>query len=195
METKTTIKIKNMCCNRCIMVVTDVFKGLGLQLESVKLGEAIYIETPIIGYKNYDDFVAKELKNKGFEIIVNREDSILEQVKIAIMELVNNLPHMGDKEISIVTYLQKKINHNYRELRSIFLKRKKITIERYFILQKIEKVKELIEENKFNFTEIADCMGYKATQHLAGQFKRITGLTMNQYKISNKKERKFIDEI
>lgn len=195
METKTTIKIKNMCCDRCIMSVTDVLNGLGLQVESIKLGEAIYTKPPVAGDKNYNSLIEKGLKEKGFELIIDQEEYLVEQVKVTIMELVNELPKLENEDISIVKYLEEKINHNYRELRITFSKHRKTTIEKYFILQKIEKVKELIEEGALNFTEIAGRMGYKATQHLASQFKRITGLTMNQYKISNKKERKSIDKI
>ena len=195
MENKTTIKIKNMCCDRCIMSVTDVLNGLGLQVESVKLGEATYAKSPDIVNENYNVLIEKRLKEKGFELIINEEEYLVEQVKVAVIELVTDLPRMENKDFSVVKYLQKKINHNYRELRRIFSKHKKITIEKYFILQKLEKVKELIDENKLNFTEIADYMGYKATQHLAGQFKRITGLTMNQYKNAKEKNRKNIDQI
>lgn len=195
MKKKTTIKIKNMCCDRCIMVVTDVLKEIGLQVESVKLGEAIYTEPPVIEYENCNSFVEKALKEKGFEIIVNKEEHLVEQVKVTIMELVHDLSKLENKDIGLVKYLQKKINYNYRELRTMFSKYKKITIEKYFILQKIEKIKELIDEGNLNFTEIADCMGYKATQHLAGQFKQVTGLTMSQYKNTKEKGRKFIDEI
>lgn len=193
-KSRKILKIKNMCCDRCIMTVTDVLKGLGLFVESVKLGEAIYSELITIG-GDYDNLVKKELKEKGFEILVDKNERVVEQIKIVIIELINELQLRENRNFNLRNFLEEKLKTNYRTLKTIFVAYKKTSIEKYFILQRIEKVKELIEEDECNFTEIADMMGYKATQHLSGQFKRITGLTMIQYKNSNKKYRKFIDEI
>lgn len=194
MSKKKTIRIKNMCCGRCIIVVTDVLKGLGLQLESVKLGEATFHEVPIIGYKDRSAFIDKALKEKGFELIVDEQEVLMETIKITVIENINNL-HRDHRESDLIKLLEKNTHKTYRQLNTIFVQHKKMTIDKYIILQRIEKVKSLIDEGILNFSEIADAMGYKAPQHLSGQFKRVTGITMNGYKTSKNKNRKHIDEI
>ncbi|KKX47549.1 hypothetical protein L950_0225985 [Sphingobacterium sp. IITKGP-BTPF85] len=39
----TTLFIKNMVCNRCILVVRNELDKLGLEIENIKLGEVILI--------------------------------------------------------------------------------------------------------------------------------------------------------
>ena len=91
--------------------------------------------------------------------------------------------------------LEGKTRTPYRTLLKIFRKHKRITIEKYFILQKMEKIKELIEQSNFNFSEMASTLGYKSLQHLSGQFRQEIGMTMLKYKKLNMKKRVNIDKL
>ena len=186
---KKTIRIKHMCCNRCIETVTREFTTLGLSVESVKLGEATYGEFPKI--KPY--IVEGVLKAHGFEIITDNEEQLVELIKTTIMESIHHSDVL--QELSYSKYLEKKIGKPYRHLSHIFSSHKKITIEKYIILQKIERVKELIQYGELNFSEIAYQLGYKNLQHLSTRFKAMTGISMTSYKQRRNKKRQFIDEI
>ncbi len=197
MEKKTTIKIKNMCCDRCIMAVTDVLKRLGLQVESVKLGEAIYAKPPVIANENYNVLIEKRLKEKGFELIIDHEEKIVESIKIAIIELIHYVEGNGEKQskLSHSKYIAQRLGKPYRYLSALFSKYKAMTIEKYIILQRIEKAKELIEYGDLSFSEISFKLGYKSPQHLSRQFKEIVGISMRNYKNKQDNKRNTIDKI
>jgi AraC family transcriptional regulator len=57
-----------------------------------------------------------------------------------------------------------------------------ITIERFFITQKIEKVKEWLVYDKLSLNEISYKLGYSSVAHLSAQFKKITGITPSHLK-------------
>ncbi|MBL7732226.1 MAG: helix-turn-helix transcriptional regulator, partial [Chitinophagaceae bacterium] len=57
-----------------------------------------------------------------------------------------------------------------------------ITIEQFFILQKIEKVKEWLVYGELSLNEISYKLGYSSVSHLSAQFKKITGLTPSDFK-------------
>jgi AraC-like DNA-binding protein len=70
-----------------------------------------------------------------------------------------------------------------------------ITIEHYFILQKIEKVKELLVYGEMNLNEIAFNLGYSSAAHLSAQFKKVTGLTTGHFKKLGVRHRQPLDKI
>jgi len=69
------------------------------------------------------------------------------------------------------------------------------TIEKYYIHQKIEKVKELIIYDELSFSEIADRLNYSGVSHLSNQFKKVTGFTPTYFKQLKSRKRQQIDEI
>lgn len=186
---QTTIHIKHMCCSRCIATVTQELVALGLDVNSVKLGEAIYTESS----KVKTDLIGNKLKAHGFEIITGGEEQLVELIKTTIIELIHHSETLQD--LSYSEYLVKRIKKPYRYLSKVFSIHKKITIEKYIILQKIERTKELIEYGELNFSEISYQLGYKNLQHLSTRFKAITGISMTSYKERKDKKRKSIDEI
>lgn len=188
---KETIYIKNMCCQRCIEAVQQELSSLGLKVETVKLGEAIFNELVSVSI----DTISDSLKKRGFELIVSEGNRIVEAVKIAIIELIHQTKNNIDFKIQLSEYLEEKIKKPYRYIHKLFLEHSQLTIEKYAILQRIEKVKELIEEGRFSFSEIAHITGYKTQQHLSAQFKKNIGMNMIDYKNSKTKNRKGIDQV
>jgi len=69
------------------------------------------------------------------------------------------------------------------------------TIEKYFINQRIEKVKELLVYDELSLSEIADQLGYSSVAYLSNQFKKITGLTPSFYKGLKDHKRKNIEDL
>lgn len=180
-----------MCCQRCIEAVSDELSSLGLKINSVKLGIANYESLGKITLSRIETALVK----RGFEVVKEEEEILFEKIKTVTIDLVHKLPEMGKSNFIFSTYLENTIKIPYRALSKIFSAHHTLTIEKYFILLKLEKVKDLIENSNQNFSEIAYLMGYKSHQHLSTQFKQETKISMRDYKVSQKKNRKLIDTI
>ncbi len=72
------IYIKNMVCNRCILMVAQIFDEKGVKIENVQLGK---VKTN----KNVDadklDQLNYKLKSVGFEIINDSKSKLIEKTK------------------------------------------------------------------------------------------------------------------
>ncbi|MFA7445455.1 MAG: AraC family transcriptional regulator [Flavobacteriaceae bacterium] len=172
------LKIKNMVCDRCIMVVKDVFDRNKIPVSEVILGEATLAE-PIT--ENQKEILDQKLKAVGFEIIETRKSQIAEKIKNEIITLVFDPKGIRLTE-NLSDYLSDKIGLEYSYLTSVFSEEENLSIEKYFILQKIERIKELISYDELLLKEIADRMQYSSVAHLSSQFKKITGMSPTQYK-------------
>ncbi|MGL5273830.1 MAG: helix-turn-helix domain-containing protein, partial [Phocaeicola sp.] len=172
-----TIYIKNMVCDRCIMVVRTIFERFNIAVIKIALGE-IELSTPIA--PTLKEQLKAELEAVGFEILDNRRSKVIEQTKTAIRTLVHQQDCLLKENLS--DYLSSQLNMDYAHLSSLFSEVEGITIEKYFIAQKIELVKELLVYGDLSLSEIAHKLNYSSTAHLSNQFKRVTGLTPTFYK-------------
>ncbi len=184
------IAIKNMVCNRCIMMVEKLFEDAGFPPVKVDLGEVILKEELNPEQLNH---MKELLKPLGFYIIDNKRAKLIEKIKTTIINLV----HYSDKrlKVNLSTYLSNQINYDYNYLSNLFSETEGKTIERYYIQQKIEKAKELLVYDEYTLSEIADRLDYSSVAHLSSQFKRITGLTPSHFKEIKEKKRKPLDEL
>jgi|APSaa5957512622_1039677.scaffolds.fasta_scaffold46353_2 AraC-like DNA-binding protein len=185
----TSIYIKNMVCPRCLTAVELTLTKLKIPFSKVKLGEAV-IEAENIDYAALD----KELRAIGFEIIQNKNQKIVEQIKTLVVDLIHH-NKADDLKINISDFLSKNLGYQYSYISNIFSKEESITIEKFIIFQKIEKVKELLDYNELNFSEIAFSLHYSSASHLSKQFKKITGFTLSEYKKTKPDERNSIDNM
>jgi len=177
-----------MVCPRCITAMEQTLNKLKIPYSEVKLGQAV-VTIDNIDYITLD----KELRAIGFEIIQNKNQKLVEQIKTFIVELIHH--NKDGIEINISEYLSKKTGYDYSYISNIFSKEENTTLEKFIIIQKIEKVKELIEYNELNFSEIAYNLNYSSPSHLAKQFKKITGLTLSEYKKTQTDGRNTIDNL
>lgn len=173
----TTLYIKNMVCNRCIMVVQDLLGKLGLTVLHIELGKVLIQET----LEKADlERIRQALEAVGFELIDDKRDRLIEQIKQEIIQLVHNCN--GELKVNLSDYLSEKLHHDYSSLSKVFSETNGITIEKYFILQKIERVKELLVYDELSLNEIAALLNYSSAAHLSSQFKSITGITPSEFK-------------
>ncbi|WP_150451823.1 helix-turn-helix domain-containing protein [Arenibacter lacus] len=186
---KKKILVKNMVCNRCITFLEQEFQKVGLRVDSIVLGEIVYEEKEGIGAAVIEDL----LRRNGFELIKDTGEILVEQIKLALLEAVDQLDANSEENLS--SYLSKRLNKEYSVLSKLFSKLEGVTIERYYIHLKIEKAKELIQLQQLNFSEIAYSLNYKSSSHLASQFKSMTGMSMSDYKNSQQWGRKPLDQI
>ncbi|NKI26609.1 helix-turn-helix transcriptional regulator [Arenibacter sp. 6A1] len=186
---KKKILVKNMVCNRCISFLEQEFKKVGLVVVSISLGEIVFLEKEGVD----EAFIESLLNKNGFELVKEVGLMVNEQLKIACIEAIDNLEAATEENLS--AYLSKKLKKDYSVLSKMFSKQEGITIERYYINLKIEKVKELIQLQHLNFSEIAYSLNYKSSSHLAAQFKSVTGMSMSDYKNLQQWDRKSLDQI
>lgn len=186
-----TIKIKNMCCTRCINAVEQVLKELGVKHKNVGLGFAV-----IYSLKNSSESTLENaLKKSGFEIIKSEEEEISEKIKIAIHKIFS-LPYAEDlNDFNQKEYLEQQTGITYKKLSAVFSAVNKKTIEHYFIAHKMESIKAMIDDTHHSFSEIAFRHGYKSLSHLSKQFKNLEGISMHDYKLNQTKSRKPIDKL
>jgi AraC family transcriptional regulator len=182
--------IKNMVCNRCIMVVKQVFEQQGLQPVQVKLGEVDLEKAPT--HQKMSALQAG-LSALGFEILDDQKRKVIEKIRTTIIKLI----HQGelDEGHKFSELLSQALHKDYSSLSKLFSEVEGITIEKYVILQKIEKVKELLAYDELSLGEIAFRLGYSSVAHLSAQFKKVTGFTPSAFKKLKDHHRKSLDNI
>jgi AraC family transcriptional regulator len=191
MEVSKTLYVKYMVCKCCIRILKQELEQHGIQIHRIVLGE---IDIKYESLKISDFQIEKIIKDNGFEMVTNKDKILVEQIKIAVIELV----HFANNMNSIIRnsdYLVEKLGYSYQHLSTIFSKYEPNTLEKFIILHKIEKVKEMIEYGDLTLSEIAFAMGYSSVQYLSTQFKNITGISVTDYKKEHDLDRKSIAEI
>lgn len=182
--------IKNMVCGRCKMVVKDELIKFGLHPKNIELGEVEIEEELDSKKKKQLDII---LQSFGFELIDDKKSRLIEKIKNNIVDLV----HYSEDQLhtKFSEYISHKLHHDYSYLSNLFSEIEGTTIEKYFIAQKMEKVKELLKYDELSLSEIADKMGYSSVAYLSNQFKKQTGLTPTFYKTPGQRKRKSIDNL
>ena len=179
-----------MVCSRCKMVVAAQLENLGLQPISVELGE-VEIEKDLS--KDELSQLDTSLKSVGFELIDNKKSQTIEKIKNAIVTLV----HHSDNNLktNLSGFITSQIHQDYNYLSNLFSEVEGTTIEKYFIAQRIERVKELIVYDELSLSEIADQLGYSSVAYLSNQFKKVTGFTPSYFKSLKEHKRRNIEEL
>jgi AraC family transcriptional regulator len=181
--------IKNMVCNRCILVIEQELKKVDLQPLQVSLGKVILAANPT--EKQLIDFKA-EIARVGFELLDDKKKKLIEQIKTLIIEKVQK----GIEEhFSISEYITNGLHKDYAGSSRLFSEVEAMTVEQFFILQKIEKVKELLTYNELTLSEISYQLGYNNVGHLSTQFKKITGFTPTNFKVNHPNHRRSVDNL
>jgi len=181
--------IKNMVCPRCIMAVENVLKKLDIHFLDIKLGEVI---TQKDLNKKQLTQLDNELNKLGFELLDDSQQQIIEKIKATIIEYIH---HKKEYNSNFSQLLSSVLNKDYSYLSKLFSATEGITIEHFIILQKIERVKELLTYNEMTLSEIAIDMEYSSVAHLSSQFKKVTGLTPSQFKSQGINLRQTLDNL
>lgn len=127
-----------------------------------------------------------DLGNYGMEIVESQKSILVQKIKDSIIEMVYIEEKLPNENISI--YLAEKLQHSYGYISNLFSDVTYTSIEKFIILQKIERAKQLIISNELTFTEIAWKLNYSSVAHFSNQFKNTTGLTPSAFqRIINKR--------
>jgi AraC-like DNA-binding protein len=156
----------------CRVILQENLQRLGIPFEITTLGNVeIKIDITSAQYKK----LKASLTKYGIEIIDHPKNAIVQQIKDLISELVYD----DEKQLSstMSSYLSDKMNLSYSYISKIFSDATNTSIENFLILMRIERVKQLITEEKMTFSEVAWKLHYSSVAHLSNQFKKTTGLT------------------
>lgn len=177
-----------MLCHCCIKQMENILQKNNYTIEFIQLGKISVTKS------NFDEKKLNQLLiENGFAIIKDIEQQLIEKIKQAVVELI----HYSNNVDSIVRksdYLVERLNMTYQHISKTFSKYHTITLERYILLHKIERVKELILQNEFTLSEIAYMMDFSSVHHLSSTFKKITGVTVTEYRLQPEKYKISIDE-
>ncbi len=179
-----------MVCNRCIMVVENELHKLNLHIKHISLGQVEIAESLT---KNESEELAASFSALGFELIDDKRTVLIEQVKHLVLDLIRN--QHNDTNLNLSEIISKEIHHDYNYVSSLFSEVEGMTIEKYFISQKIEYVKELLVYDELTLSEIAYQLNYSSVAYLSNQFKKVTGLTPSHFKQIKENKRKPLDNI
>ncbi|MES2701523.1 MAG: AraC family transcriptional regulator [Bacteroidota bacterium] len=172
-----TLHIKFMVSLRCKLLVKEELKKLGLHYVIVELGIVEVME-------DIDNATREQLKENllasGLELLDDKKSILIEKIKTLLIEMV----HYSDElpEMNYSNYISEKLGYDYTYLANIFSEVKGITIQQFIIVNKIERVKELLLYDELNLTEISYKLNYSSVAHLSNQFKKVTGLTPSFFK-------------
>ncbi len=178
-----------MVCDRCIKVLRDELHHNNIALKQIELGR---LRLDIEGDGEIEKLESLLEKN-GFSVIDSTDEKLTEQVKIELIKALKELPLEIKTKLS--THLANTLGVEYSKISKVFSFTEGITIEKYFIKLKIEKVKELIQAKELNFTEMAQLLDYRHINHLSRQFKSETGMSLSAYKSQQKNFRNSLDQI
>lgn len=176
------ILIKNMVCDRCIFSVNNIFNNLNIDYKFISLGH--------YHINNFSKSIFLELKSSlienGFELIENANEMICSQIKSHLIQFLNTDSQL---KVSISKLLSQNLNYSYNYLSKVFSKNEKITIEKYYLKLKIEKIKEFLHYNQLSIKEITYKFDYNSVSHLSNHFKKATGLSPSVFRKKNIKRK------
>jgi AraC-like DNA-binding protein len=181
--------IKNMVCSHCAEVLEEKLSEAGFQIQKIELGELYLADT--IDENDYRRLVSV-IQNNGFDLIDDKNSRIVEQIKQLIIRQVRSGTPL---EKNLSDFLSDHIHKDYQQLSRLFSEVEGKSVERYFILQKIERAKELIVYDEKTLSEIALELDYSSQQHFSRQFKKETGLSPSHFKEIKENKRTSIDQI
>lgn len=172
------LKVKNMICERCVIVIHEILMELGFEAKNVQVGEILlnqHLSTNELEQLN------TALKRTGLALVYSNDELIVQKIKHIVFEIV----HYSSEPIleKFSTYLSSRLNYSYTYLANIFKKLNGIPIEKFLITEKIRKVKVLLISEQLTLSEIAYRMNYSSVAHLSSQFKKVTGIRASDFKL------------
>jgi AraC-like DNA-binding protein len=175
---------------RCKMMVKEELKKLGLRFVTVDLGVVEILEDITLKQR---DQLRKNLLVSGLELLDDQKSILIEKIKNVITEMI----HYSDEipKVNYSDYISKKLDYDYTYLANTFSEVKGITIQQFIIINKIEKVKELLLYDELTLSEIAYKLHYSSVAHLSNQFKKVTGLTPTFYKQLKEKRKGNLEDL
>ncbi len=169
--------IKYMVSLRCKMVVHQELERLGIKNAVVDLGTVELLENISTEQRQ---ILKENLLKTGLEVLADKKSILIEKIKNVVIEMIHYSEELPKENFS--DYVSEKLGYDYTYLANTFSEVRGMTLQHFIIINKIEKVKELLLYDELNLTEISYKLHYSSVAHLSNQFKKITGLSPSFYK-------------
>lgn len=169
---------------RCKILVKQELEKLGLKHAVVELGTVEILSS----FSNEQrELLRANLLQSGLELLDDKKSILVDRIKNVIIEMIHHSDELP--KVNYSDHISEKLGYDYTYLANTFSEVNGITIQQFIILNKIERVKELILYDELTLSEISFKLHYSSAAHMSNQFKKITGLTPSFYK-KLKKQRK-----
>ena len=185
-----TLHIKNMVCPRCITAVDNVLKELNISAEKIELGQ-VHLQKELSD--KLRDELSEKLTELGFELLSSGNSQLISEIKTAIIQQIHH--NSEPLTVNFSDFLSEQLNYDYPYMSRLFSAVEGMTINRFIVVQKIEKVKELLFYDELTATEIAHQLNYNSVAYLSGVFKKETGMTLTQFKELRGSNRRSISDL
>lgn len=173
--------IKNMVCDRCIRVVRTEMERLGYSVLQIELGRVVVEGQGGVALPVDLAVVGPMLQEHGFALLTDKTTRVVNQVKTLIIDLIQS-GRVAELRTTLSDYLAENVGLDYAHLSHLFSSTENLTIEKFWILQRVERAKELLSYDEMPISDIARRLGYSSVAYLTNQFKQITGLTPAAYR-------------
>ena len=182
--------IKYMVSLRCKLLVKEELHTLGIPYAAIDLG-VVELQEDISDHQR--EQLKTSLLRSGLELLDDKRSILIEKIKNVIIEMI----HYSDElpKVNYSDYISEKLNYDYTYLSNIFAEVKGITIQQFIIINKIERVKELLLYDQLNLTEISYKLHYSSVAHLSNQFKKVTGISPSFFKKLKKKRNENLENM
>lgn len=185
------LNIKNMVCGRCMKIVKQVIEKFKLNILSLELGKVVIEEQ--LDPKLLAE-ITQELREEGFDLIDDQKAKLVASIKNLVIQKIH-YGELDEMKENFSDYLSSSLHKDYAYLSSLFSQMENTTIEQFIILQKVERIKELLVYDEVSINEIAFRLGYSSQAHLSNQFKKITGFTPIKFKKLKDHHRNHLDKL
>jgi AraC family transcriptional regulator len=180
------LHIKNMVCPRCVEAVQNLLVKAGYEPTAVTLGQARLAPSTPVDPK----VVAPLLREAGFDVLLDRAEQLTEQIKGVLQEYLEHLA-----PLTTSAFLADRFATTYSHLSKVFSRTANLTIEKYLIRMKIERVKEMLSYGEMTLVQIADQLRYSSGQHLSNQFRQVTGRSVSEFRRLMQPDRLSLDAL
>lgn len=187
----THLHIKNMCCDRCVEVIMKLLKATKYKVISLTLGELV-LKGKISSQDRYN--IEQRLKDKGFSFTETYNEKMVSQVKALLLQYRDKLS-VNDKPGKLSAFISGGMQMSFSHISRIFSQLEGITIEKYLLLLRMERAKELLIQTELSASEIGDRLGYSSPQSFTTQFGKETGKTPGEYRLNPAPARMHLDKL
>ena len=182
--------IRNLNFAGAALFLKEKLESLGFVVERIEPGILVLGDIGNVDNQKLSEILIKY----GFEIIEDKNRLLVEQIKQAVIELVHFMNNMNSV-VRKSEYMVEKLGKSYSYLSRVFSSCEPVTLEKYIILQKIERIKDLIDQDELTLSEISYMMDYSSVQYLSNQFKKITGYSVTEYKNNPMGKKHYLDKL
>lgn len=159
--------VKYMVSLRCKMVVHQELERLGIKNAVVDLGTVELLDDISPEQRQ---ILKENLLKTGLEVLDDKKSILIEKIKNVVIEMIHYSDEFPKENFS--DYVSEKLGYDYTYLANTFSEVKGMTLQHFIIINKVEKVKELLLYDELNLTEISYKLNYSSVAHLSNQFKK-----------------------